>query len=128
MVRSVTPMISAAAHQVIFLAIAFKQHVLHSHHPLHLSGRVLPGLFHHPASQAAASSGQLTCELHRTSHILATRLLKTLDKPARAPLPCRGNFETSSSRFLRCASDFSFERGHSVALDIDCGCPLASHV
>jgi MFS transporter, ACS family, hexuronate transporter len=51
---------------------------MYTHHPLHLSGRVLPGLIHHPASQATTSSGQLTCELDRTNHILATPLAFSL--------------------------------------------------
>jgi hypothetical protein len=38
-----------------------------------VGGRVLPGFIHHPASLAAAPSGQLTCEFNRTTHILATR-------------------------------------------------------
>jgi len=50
-----------------------QQHVLHSHHPLHLGGRVLPGLGHpNSVSDHQPQSGQIVCELDRTNHMLTT--------------------------------------------------------
>jgi hypothetical protein len=49
-----------------------QQNVSNFHHPLHLGGAVLPGFVHYPALPAAEPTGQITCDLDRTNHILAT--------------------------------------------------------
>jgi hypothetical protein len=38
----------------------------------------MPGFIHHLASLAAVPSGQITCELDRTNHILATKPVGSL--------------------------------------------------
>jgi hypothetical protein len=38
----------------------------------------MPGFIHHLASLAAVPSGQITCELDRTNHILATLRINPL--------------------------------------------------
>ncbi len=75
-VRSVTPMISAASHQVIFLAIAFNSTSCSFIIRSISAAEYCSGLVNHPASPAALQSGQIMCELDRTDHILATRATK----------------------------------------------------
>ena len=71
--RSVTPMISAASHHVIFFAVAFNstscnfiiRSVSIAEYCFVVSNHKLPPPFF--------QSGQLMCEFDRTDHILATR-------------------------------------------------------
>src|SRR5215472_5457394 len=73
MSRSVTPMISAASHQVIFFALAFNNtsciFIIRS-----TSAAGYRFAFsNHSASPLPPQSGQITCELDRTDHILTTK-------------------------------------------------------
>src|SRR6516164_3797477 len=74
MVRSVTPMISAASHQVIFLAIAFNNTSCSFIIRSVSAAEYCPVVFNHQLPPPLFQSGHFMCEFHRTDHILATPL------------------------------------------------------
>src|SRR6516225_9431783 len=72
MVRSVTPMISAASHQVIFLAIAFNNTSCSFIIRSVSAAEYCPVVFNPQLPPPLFQSGHFMCEFHRTDHILAT--------------------------------------------------------
>src|ERR1700716_580342 len=100
-------MISAASHQLIFLAIAFNStscnFIIRSVSAAEYCWGAFPLQLLPPLFQ----TGQFTCEFNRTDHILATAPVKPFDRKADGVYSRLRTYESSTGRCFHSASGSS---------------------